>query len=127
MNQGNQSQRQMTEQELHAFEWRIREMLEKGESPQEVNQKLVAAGLTEASAQSFVEAITRQETVNRKNKRSELIGSFVAFPIMGIGFLLVIGNITGIFPTFPYAGFLVIISGIVIGAIVGGIASLTVK
>ena len=127
MNQKNQEQRQLTQDEFYAFEWRTRDMIAKGENPDEVKKQLVNWGLTEESAKTFVEAISKEEKGSKKDARAELVGLYVAAPIMFIGVLLIIGNRTGIFPTFPFAGFLVIILGIIVGSIVGYFASLTVK
>lgn len=127
MNQESQEQRQLTQDEFYAFEWRTRDMLKKGENPEEVKKQLVNWGLTEESAKHFVEEITKEEKESKKDARAELVGLYIAAPIIFIGILLVIGNRTGIFPTFPFAGFLVIILGLVVGGIVGYFASLTVK
>jgi Na+/H+ antiporter NhaC len=127
MNQENQVQRQLKENEIYALEWRIRDRLKQGENPREVKQQLEALGLTRESAERFVDEIAKQESESKKEDRSNYIGQLVGIPIVSIGVLLVIGNRTGLFPTIPFAGFIVIILGIIVGGVLGYLASRTVK
>jgi uncharacterized membrane protein YkgB len=49
----------------------------------------------------------RAPTVYKKTSASEVIGILVIL----VGIVLLIGNLTGLFPTFPYAGFIVMFVG----------------
>lgn len=102
-------------------------MLEHGKTPEEVKRKLVGAGLTEDSAKLFIEKVIKEEKESKRESRGSFVAQFIGIPIVIIGFLLVIGNITGLFTTFPYAGFIVIILGILIGGVFGYLASRTIR
>src|SRR5262249_12420701 len=96
------------------------DLLNKGLSAEKVKQQLVAKGLQQQTASGVVEDILEQnrhpppeaqESV--KGMLLKLVGGVVF--VVGIG--LFFGHVSGAFPTFPYAGFVVMgIGGALWGA-----------
>src|SRR4051794_22495340 len=89
-------------------------LLNKGASPEEVQGKLVERGIDQATATAAVRdllirahAQARAEKVEGRRQLRQLLGAFVF--IIGIGLFL--GNVTGRFPTFALAGFMVMCVG----------------
>jgi hypothetical protein len=85
------------------------EMLANGQRPDAVVQFLTGRGVPLFTAQEIVQGHIYKLRSMRPNSGSvrKVIGGIV----VAIGFALLIGNITGAFPTFPGAGFLTIIIG----------------
>jgi hypothetical protein len=91
------------------------QLLNQGSSPEETQHKLMETGLdAQSAAQVVVFAQDRlsAKTGNVKATVLQLVGGAVF--ALGIG--LLIGNITGLFRTFPFAGYLTMAVG---GAIYG--------
>jgi hypothetical protein len=100
-------------------------LLNQGHSADLVKQKLVERGLEQATAASVVNEILVQHCAAQFKgvlRRQEEMAGRVMLRILGglvfvIGIGLYIGNRTGIFPTFPYAGFIAMgIGGLIWGA-----------
>lgn len=87
-------------------------MLQQGQPPEQVKQALVARGLSPENASTVVENLLNPEGSGGSGGTPvrQIIGGIIV--VVGIG--LWIGNMTGVFPTFPFAGILTIIVGSVI-------------
>ena len=87
-------------------------MLQQGQPPEQVKQALVARGLSPENASTVVDNLLTPEGGGGSGgvPFRQIIGGLIV--VVGIG--LWIGNMTGVFPTFPFAGILTIIVGSVI-------------
>jgi hypothetical protein len=93
-------------------------MLNSGVSPTQAEQRLVDKGLEPQVAKAVIDDLLAHAQVQARQAdggglAQQLLGGLIF--VVGIG--LFIGNVTGIFPTFPFAGFIVMgIGGAIFGA-----------
>ena len=85
------------------------EMLANGRSPNEVKAFLVSKGVPQFTAEEVIQG--HIYTLQSMRPNSGSVRKVIGGCVVALGFGLLIGNITGAFPTFPGAGFLVIIIG----------------
>ena len=83
-------------------------MLNSGVSPKQAEQRLVDKGLEPQTAKAVIDDLLAHAQVQAQQADGgglvrQLLGGLIF--VVGIG--LCIGNMTGIFPTFPFAGFIV--------------------
>jgi hypothetical protein len=83
-------------------------LLNSGVSPQQAAQGLVDKGLEPQVAKAVIDDLLAKTQAQARQPR----GGSVALLMFGglllvVGIGLLIGNVTGIFPTFPFAGFIV--------------------
>lgn len=87
-------------------------LLNAGHGPQQVKQKLVEKGVREQTACAVVDDIVAQNrTATSQAGGGKPLLQFLGTIVFVIGIGLLIGNITRIFPTFPFAGFIVMFIG----------------
>ena len=93
-------------------------LLNSGRSPKEVEQRLLEKGLEPDTAKAFIRSALAQGQEPQAQPTAgsglfQLVGGIVV--IAGVG--LLIGNMTGFFPTFPFAGFITMtVGGFIAGA-----------
>ena len=102
-----------------------RELLDHGAGVLDVRRKLVESGLVPKAAAAVVEAVQRQRSGAVKGELVYVDGDEGRWPglvilgvvVVGIGVFLLLGNMSGRFPTFPFAGFITMtIGSMIIGA-----------
>src|SRR5262245_37386420 len=104
--------------EVHAAAYRhARNLLDSGIAPARVEDNLIARGLDEATAAQVVRSLS--EANARSRQRPPSAGGICTMTVSGVvvcclGGLLFIGNLTGLAPTMPYAGGIVMTIGIAI-------------
>lgn len=93
-------------------------LLNQGHSPDGVKKILTEKGLKESVAVFVVDDIlARHRSAQKKGEAARFLRSFFGAVVFGVGMLLFLGNITGAFPSFPFAGFIVMsIGGAIWGA-----------
>ena len=77
-----------------------------GEPPETIHRRLIERGLSEEAAGHLITALFTSQPSTGKQVVCKMIGG----PVFVIGILLLIGNVTGMFVTFPFAGFIVMAS-----------------
>jgi len=93
-------------------------MLNGGVSPKQAEQRLVANGHEPQLARAVIDnLLARAQLQSRQGQGEGLALSVLGGLIFAVGIGLFIGNVTGIFPTVPFAGFVVMgIGGAILGA-----------
>jgi hypothetical protein len=92
-------------------------MLNAGASPTQAEQRLVDKGLEPQGAKAVIADLLAHAQVRARQAGGGSLGlQFLGGLIFVVGIGLFLGNKTGLFPTFPFAGFIVMGVG---GAIVG--------
>ncbi len=95
------------------------ELLDGGSPLGEVRRKLVENGLDVGQAVAVIEAVQQQRSgdVPEGEAVQRPVLAFLGMVVFGAGILLFIGNRTGLFATFPFAGFITMgIGGALFGA-----------
>jgi hypothetical protein len=93
-------------------------MLNSGVSPKQAEQQLVDKGVEPQVAKAVIDDLLAHAQLQAQQAGGgglalQLLGGLIF--VVGIG--LFIGNVTGVFPTFPFAGFIVMgIGGAIVGA-----------
>jgi hypothetical protein len=98
---------------------RARELLEHGAGVLDVRRKMVENGLAPEEAAMVVEAVQKKRSGASKGESvyaDEVEGprpglAIVGIVVIGAGVVLAIGNMSGVFPTIPFAGFLTMTVG----------------
>jgi len=93
-------------------------LLNKGYSPDAVKEQLVAKGWGQPTAEFVVGEIVARDLAPRRGRRWERgVGEFAGIGMMVVGLGLFVGNVSGAFPTLPYAGFILMgVGGLILGA-----------
>jgi hypothetical protein len=97
-----------------------RELLDQGTGVLDVRRKLAESGLAPEAAAAVVEAVQKQRSGAVKGEvvspaRSPGL-AILGVIVIGVGIILSIGNRTGAFPTFPFAGFITMtVGGMIVG------------
>ena len=92
-------------------------MLKNGVSPREAEQRLVGRGIEPQVAKAVIDTLLSNAQVQAPRAGGGgVVLQFLGGLIFVVGMGLLIGNVTRLFPTFPYAGTIVMIIG---GAIIG--------
>jgi hypothetical protein len=96
-----------------------RELLDRGVGVLDVRKKLVENGLAPDIAAAVVEAVQQERsgeiegqvvyTADEQGRRPGLV--IIGGAVVALGIVLLLGNITGVFPTFPFAGFITLMIG----------------
>lgn len=94
-------------------------LLNSGMSPEDTEKRLVGGGLEPQLAKGVVAAVLADGQIQAPSATGrklalQLLGGLIF--VVGVG--LFIGNVTGLFRTFPFAGFIVMgIGGAIVGAV----------
>jgi hypothetical protein len=105
-----QTRRGLTGEEIKFYEQETSCMLEEHLNAKEIRQRLIDQGAPEDFVEYTVPYVIKQR---RRRERAAILNPICTFLfILGIG--LSFGNQLGIFPTFPYAGFLTMSLGFAI-------------
>ncbi len=92
-------------------------LLNQGHSPDQVKRQLIEKGLGQSVAASVVDDIlARNQAPQSEGTVTQMLLQVLGAVVFVVGIGLVIGNQTGMFPTFPFAGFIAMVIG---GAIFG--------
>ena len=104
---------------LHLISEQARNRLANGEPAGDVEQSLRERGFDAEAATAIVahaqQHLTTNSEASSRSNGAALLGGVVTVA----GALLLIGNISGFFPTFPYAGFLTMLAGGAISSLGG--------
>lgn len=88
------------------------DMLNQGLSPEQVKQKLISNGIDPTLASAIVNDIVgRRQGVENDTNATGVLAVLLGILVVIAGIGLFIGNVTGLFPTFPCAGYLTITIG----------------
>jgi uncharacterized membrane protein len=92
--------------------------LDQGNFPDVVKERLVRRGVDKTTASAVVDDIlARFRAAEQEGQGTRLLLRFLGILVFVVGIVLFIGNVTGAFPTFPFAGFIVMsIGGLIWGA-----------
>lgn len=103
----------------HVISEQARNRLANGEPADDVEQSLREIGFDAEAATAIVaqaqQHLATCSTASSRSNGAALLGGIVTVA----GVLLLIGNISGFFPTFPYAGFLTMLAGGAISSLGG--------
>ena len=106
MNQPAEDRRAATEEELRL----VAEMLSFGYESQDIEARLLQRALAPDVAKALVEYVNSLKRTKRPASRASFTTILAVMFFIG-GVILYFGNISGLFPTFPYAGFLAMLIG----------------
>jgi hypothetical protein len=86
------------------------ELLNGGVPLGEVRRKLVANGLEMGEAAAVIETVQQQRSSDYPESETPVL-AFLGVVVFGVGVLLLIGNTSGRFATFPFVGFITMTVG----------------